>query len=202
MQHFRFGSIYAMLMVVGMLCISGCIFDTRDPELPGISVQYVDASDPGNVVFNLEQALIELDPGGFQNMLSPDFRYEPDSGTLSNYPTVDWDNWGYDEEVAFINSFLSNVDGVTAKLNLEIVEGDESGTGTEALVRYISSASVQEGGGEVKYRSLTTMEFRIEGTFWFLVRWFDEQGETDPDTSSLLPTLGQRRGAFAASGGR
>jgi hypothetical protein len=202
MQHFRFGPIYAMLMVVSLVNVSGCIFDTREPELPGATVDYVDASDPGNVVFNLEQALTELDPGGYISMLSPDFRYEPDGGTLANYSGVDWENWGYEEESAFIGAFLSNVTGVTANLNLEIVDGDESGTGTEALVRYISSTEVQEGGGEVKYRSSTTMEFRIEGTFWTLVRWFDEQGETDPDTNSLLPTLGQRRGAFAASGGR
>jgi len=190
-----------MLLAIGLLCLPGCIFDTRDPEQPGVSVQYVDASDPGNVVFNLEQALTELDAGGYVNMLSPDFRYDPDGGAQSSYPGVDWENWDFDQEVAFISSFLGNVDGIIADLNLEIVEGEESGTGTEALVRYISSVVVQESGGEVRYRSLTTMEFRIEGTFWALVRWFDEQGESDPDGGGLLPTLGQRRGAFAASGG-
>ncbi|MCB1150684.1 hypothetical protein KDK88_04015 [bacterium] len=180
---------------------AGCIFTPRDPEAPGQSVEYVNDSDPGNVVYNLEQALLNLDPAGYQTRLSEDFRYEPDSGTLANYPGVDWANWGYEQEVAFIQDFLGNVDGVNPNLNLELIEGDDSGAGTEAFVRYISAVTVESGGGEIKYRATVTMEFKIDGTFWRLSRWFDEQGETDPDTGALLPTLGQRRGAFAASGG-
>lgn len=202
MALFRSGSIYAIMMAaVAVLAGSGCIFSPRDPEPPGASVQYVNDSDPGNVVFNLEQAMGALDPAGFEERLSQDFRYEPDGLTLSNYPDVDWAGWGYEQEQAFIRDFLGNVDGVAADLNLELVEGDESGTGTEALVRYVSAVTVESGGSEVKYRATVTMEFKIDGTFWRLSRWFDEQGETDPDSGALLPTLGQRRGAFAASGG-
>jgi len=202
MAPFRHGRIYAIMMVLAAVPAgSGCIFSPRDPEPPGASVQYVNDSDPGNVVFNLEQAMGALDPSGYQERISQDFRYEPDGGTLANYPDVDWAGWGYEQEVAFIQDFLGNVDGVTADLNLELSEGDESGVGTEAFVRYVSAVTVESGGSEVKYRATVTMEFKIDGTFWRLSRWFDEQGETDPDSGALLPTLGQRRGAFAASGG-
>jgi len=203
MGVFRSRGVCAILMAVGcaVLTGAGCVFTPRDPEPPGASVEYVNDSDPGNVLFNLEQALQETDPSGYQERLSEDFRYEPDSGTLAAYPGVDWANWGYDQEVAFIQDFLGNVDDVTANLDVELIEGDDSGSGTEAFVRYVYAISVLSGGSEIQYRATVTMEFKIDGTYWRLSRWYDEQGETDPDSGALLPTLGVRRGAFAASGG-
>ena len=112
---------------------------------------------------------------------------------------MDWENWDREQEIAFIEQFLNNVDGVTSVLDEEIIQGEWSGNSAE--LQYIYSVRVAESGGEVPYRARVTLEFRLDGNSWLLVRWFDEQGEEDPDTGSQLPTLGRRRGAFAVSGG-
>jgi len=180
---------------------AGCLFEPRDPEPPGNNqIDYLPATDTDNVLENLQRAIGALDPNGYERMLSSDFAYEPDGGALANYPDVDWERWDSDQEVAFMAGFLSNVVGVTADLKAEEF-GDIPGP-SEAELRYVYALTVTEiGDSEVKYRAQATLEFRIDGTEWRLSRWIDEQGETDPESNALLPSLGQRRGAFAASGG-
>ncbi len=110
---FRFGPIFAIIML-GVVS-SGCLFEPRDPAPPGTNViQYLDPSDPDNVLENLERSLNGLDPAGYERMLSDDFVYEPDGDTMANYPAVDWESWDRAKEVAFVTSFLSNVTGVEA----------------------------------------------------------------------------------------
>ena len=197
---FRLGLIFAIISM-GMVC-PGCLFEPRDPEPPGtIQIDYFPPLSTDNVLANLELALAGGDPSGYERMLSDDFRYVPDSGVLTNYPGVDWDNWGKEREVAWVGSFLGNVESVTADLQAEGF-GDEPGTSTAEL-RYVYALTVTEiGNSQVPYRAQANFELLIDGTEWRLSRWTDEQGETDPDGGGLLPSLGQRRGAYAASGGR
>jgi hypothetical protein len=199
MMHFRSGPIFAILFVI--VTCAGCLFEPRDPEPPGTSqTNYLPATDTDNVLENLQRAIGALDPNGYERMLASDFTYEPDGGTLANYPDVDWEAWDSAQEIAFMAGFLSNVIGVIADLKAETF-GDTPGP-TEAELRYVYALTVTEiGNSELKYRAQATLEFRIDGTEWRLSRWIDEQGETDPESNALLPSLGQRRGAFAASGG-
>jgi hypothetical protein len=88
---------------------------------------------------------------------------------------------------------------VLANLDAEVVQGEWDGT--TAHLRYVYAVEVTESGGVVPYRASVTLDFQLDGTFWVLARWFDEQGALDPETQNPRPTLGQRRGAFAASGG-
>lgn len=196
---FRRGLIFAILLTV--VSCAGCLFEPRDPELPGTNtIDYLPPLSTDNVLGNLERALAGGDPSGYERMLSDDFVFVPDSGALSNYPDVDWDGWGKDQEVAWVGSFLGNVESVTADLQAEEF-GDEPGT-SSAELRYVYALTVTEiGDSQVLYRAQATLEFHIDGTEWRLTRWTDEQGETDPDSGALLPSLGQRRGAYAASGG-
>jgi hypothetical protein len=151
------------------------------------------------VLANLETAFNNLDPAGYERQIATEFQYQPDSGTQASYPDVDWDNWNRTNEIAFIEQFFNNVEGVTSNLNEVAIQTGWEGNSAE--LQYIYSVRVAESGGEVPYRGRVTLEFRLDGTFWKLFRWFDEQGEEDPDTGSQLQTLGQRRGAFAVSGG-
>lgn len=199
-MRFRFGLIVAIL-ICGLVC-SGCLFEPRDAAEPGgVAINYLPAADPVKVLVNLGLALGGGDPSGYERMLAEDFMYVPDGSAEANYPGVDWTGWGLEQEVAFVNSFLNNVDGVTADMQAEEIFG-WGGSGNEAELIYVYAVEVAESGGETPYRARARLEFRIEATEWRLVRWIDEQGENDPDTGGLLPSLGQRRGAFAASGGR
>ncbi|MBK9302340.1 MAG: nuclear transport factor 2 family protein [bacterium] len=203
MTLYRRGSFLAIMitsLTLGLVPMSGCLFEPRDAEPPtGGSITYLDQSSPGNVLANLETAFQNRDAAGYDRQIAAEFSYEPDADTEASYPDVDWEAWNRETEIAFIQSFFNNVDGIAADLNaVEIQEGVE---GTTAEFIEIYAVTVTESGGAVPYRARATFNFRLDGTFWVLTRWFDEQGETDPGTQTSLPTLGQRRGAFAASGG-
>ncbi|MDO9693967.1 MAG: hypothetical protein Q7W56_04500 [Candidatus Latescibacteria bacterium] len=201
MTPYRKGSFLAiMILSLGLVPALGCLFEPRDAEPPtGGSITYLDQSSPENVLANLETAFQNQDAAGYERQIASDFVYEPDGDTQASYPDVDWSTWNRDTEIAFIQNFFNNVDGIAANLNAEVIQEGVEGTTAEFIEIY--AATVTESGGEVPYRARATFNFRIDGTFWVLARWFDEQGEQDPETQNSLPTLGQRRGAFAASGG-
>lgn len=194
-----FATIVLSLMAAAILPLGGCLFTPRDPETPGVSVTYLPQSEPGNVIANMEKAMTSLDPAGYDRQIAEDFTYEPDSGTQASYPGVDWSTWTRETEIAFMNDFLNNVDGVTVNMRDEDVFTQWSGT--EAELRYVYRLMVDESGSQVPYRANVTLGFRLDGTFWVLTRWYDEQGAQDPDSGANLPSLGQRRGAFLAAGG-
>jgi hypothetical protein len=195
-------ALYGLILAIFALAWSGCIFQPRDPEDPGGTViTYLPQSEPRNVIANIEKAMENLDPAGYDRQIAEDFVYEPDSGTEASYPGIDWAAWGREQEVEFMNAFLGggSVTGVTS--DMRAVELDTDWSGSEAFLRYTYSIVVDESGSQVPYRATVSLDFRLDGTFWVLYRWFDEQGEQDPDSGANLPSLGQRRGAFAAAGG-
>ncbi len=187
-------------LVLASLLLGGCLFEPREAESPaGEIINYLPQANPINVLENLQTALQHTDAGGYDRMIADDFTYVPDSDTEASYPTVDWSGWNREKEIAFITDFFNNVEGIDANLREEAIFTDWSGT--EAELRYIYRIDVHESGGIVPYRASVTFNLRLEGTYWVLTRWYDEQGEQDPDSGAQLPSLGQRRGAFAVAGG-
>jgi hypothetical protein len=178
----------------------GCLFEPREPAMPGgEEINYLVQSAPEFVLANLEEAFQHTDAAGYERQIAEVFVYEPDSSTEANYPNLDWSSWDREMEIQFINNFFNNVDGITADLTLEQLQTDWSGSFAE--LRYVYAIEVESGGSMVSYKATVTLDFILDGTFWKLTRWFDESGESDP-VSSLLPTIGQRRGAYyIASGG-
>ncbi len=202
MTHYRQGSFLAiMILSLGLaFVLGGCLFEPRSAEPPvGGSISYLDQSQPENVLANLEIAFQNRDAAGYERQIAADFSYEPDGDTQASYPDVDWSTWNRETEIAFIQSFFNNVDGIAANLNETVVSEGVTGTTAEFRERYV--VTVTESGGFVPYRASVTFNFVLDGTYWVLSRWFDEQGGEDPVSHAPLPTLGQRRGAFAASGG-
>ncbi len=187
-------------MVLAWVCAGGCLFTPRVAESPaGQVIDYLPQANPINVLENLQTAMNNTDAAGYDRMIAEDFTYVPDPDTESSYPGVDWSTWNREKEIAFITDFFNNVQGIQANLREVAVFTDWSGT--EAELRYIYRVDVQESGGVVPYRASVTFNLRLDGTYWVLTRWLDEQGEQDPDTGAQLPSLGQRRGAFASAGG-
>ena len=191
------GSFLAIILLVPA---AGCLFQPREAEPPGVvNVDYLPRQDPLSVLSNLETAFTHLHASGYQDQIADDFTYEPDSDTQASYPNVDWASWNRDMEVAFITNFFNTVSAITANMTAETIQPQWSGD--EAHLRYVYAMTVSEAGGETPYRGQVTLDFRLDGTYWKLYRWYDEAGGRDPDTQAVLPTLGQRRGAFAVQGG-
>jgi hypothetical protein len=193
-----------LLMLVLALAsapLGGCLFDTRDPEPPETAaIDYLPRSSPANVFENLRLALVNKDSGGWDTAVSEEFQYVPDGFTESLFPAVDWAGWGKEQEMAFISNWFAA--GVTIEssslewLDTAVSTPDGSGGFAEWDVIYFLTTTDQFGS-TTRYRGRAIMEFSLEGSYWFLSYWRDEQGEQDPDDpANTLATFGALRGTF------
>ncbi len=191
----------ALAILAGALLCGGCLFEPRDVEFPGgVVINYLAQDRPENVRENIQIALNNTDAAGYDRQIAEDFVYEPDGDTESAYPGVDWTAWDRAQEIAFITDFFNTVEGVEADLRFDELKTDWSGS--QAELQYVYRIGVSEGGASVVYYMATvTLEFRLDGTFWVLTRWYDEAGGSEEEGGLVLNTLGQRRGLFATSGG-
>ena len=196
-MHRRWG--WTLLLAAALVGSGGCFFEPRAPEQPAaIEINYLPQDQAANVWENVQKAMNGLDAAGYERQIAEDFTYEPDGQTLATYGDVDWEAWGRETEIAFMTDMLNNVGGIAADLRYEIIF-DEPGD-TRAELRYIYDVTVTEADGSTTpYRAEVVVEIFIEGTDWVITRWYDVSGESDG--GSIRNTLGDRRGAFARSGG-
>ena len=185
-----------------LLLSAGCIFNPRDPEPPsvGTTVSYNPRNSPRNVWENLQISLQHNDSFGWEENTSVDFIYFPDTEAANQFPGV-FDGWDYEREKSFINNFYAT--GVTnqAKMrNDEFNVPEPSGTEVvwEGVIYYVRVTDPNDGS-EIRYRASAIITFRLEGNFWYIYRWEDQTGESDPDSGQILPTLGVLRGTFGSN---
>ena len=182
------------------LALGGCLFEPREPETPSSgSIQYLPRSSAANVWENCRLALVNKDVGGWDTNVSPAFIYIPDTDTRGAYPGVDWDNWGKDAEMAFINAWFATDVTIEADLLDEAINTpDGAGGVAEWDLIYLINVTDNQSGGVTRYRGRAIIRFDIPATYWFVSFWHDEQGEQDPDNpDATLETMGRLRGAFA-----
>lgn len=191
----------AALALPGAMILTGCQ-DSPDPsgvEPPtGGGPDYQPLISPAAVWANLEEALAATDPFGWEEQLSPSFRYVPDSSTATAYPGVAWSTWGRAQDVAVIDNLGAATDSVAADL-LDVVFNAADPAGTEAQWDLIYDIRIWNApGGLNRYRGRALIDFALEGTVWQVTRWEDLQGESpEDDPSVLMPTFGAVRGALA-----
>lgn len=188
----------ALLSLVVPLAAGGCLFEPREPEPPTTqAIDYLPRSNPDNIWENCRLALINRDTGGWDTAVSESFRYEPDSDTRQAYPDIDWGQWGKDREMSFINSWFSS--GVQIQADLRETEintpGGADGFAEWELI-YLLTVTDSQTGTVTRYRASAVLQFTLEGSYYYLSYWRDEQGEEDPDTGAALETMGRLRGAF------
>jgi hypothetical protein len=196
-----------MAVISGSLVVAaGCLFEPRDSEPPssGGEVVYLPRGEAINVWTNAEKALNAIDTPGWGDAIgggvaeSPGFRYIPDGQTLQDFPNVDWDNWDREAEMAFITNFFNNVNLVQADLRDSTIFFEDP-SGGEADWRFIYFLTVTDANGATtKYRASCEIRLRLRGSFWYIEEWIDEQGEEDPGTGAILPTMGSLRATFVS----
>jgi hypothetical protein len=190
------------LLLPLLLALSGCIFEPRTPEPPslGTTVSYNPRTSPRNVWENLQISLQNNDSFGWEENVSVDFTYWPDTEAENEFPGA-FDGWNYEREKAFINNFYAA--GVTnaAKMrNDDFNVPEPSGTEVvwEGVIYYVRVTDPNDGS-EIRYRASALVTFRLEGNFWYIYRWEDQTGESDPDSGQILPSLGVLRGTFGSN---
>lgn len=149
------------------------------------------AFDPGDVLENLEQRVEDRDWIRYRDFLSDDFRFVPFPQVTHDYPMVDWDSWGIEEEIRFIREFVSPSQTASLDLTGQVLEkGRESRGRAEWDLVYTMNFSGQA------FQSRATMVFEKVDNLWFLLEWVDTTMETEEDTGSTLETSGTLRGAL------
>ncbi len=182
--------------------LSGCIFTPRDPELPtsGASINYLPRTSPRNVWENLQLSLNNIDSFGWEENLHPEFTYIPDAEAEAQFPGA-FVGWDLAKELTFIDSFYSSGVSNLAKMrNDEFNVPEPVGTEVrwEGVIYYIKVTNTADNS-ETRYRASAIITFRFEGNFWYVYRWEDQVGESDPDTGQILPTMGVLRGTFGSN---
>lgn len=190
----------ALLGVALVPLLGGCIFDVRDPEPPTTqAIDYLPRSNAANVWENCRLALVNRDAGGWDTALSQDFVYEPDSETVQAYPGIDWSQWGKSQEMNFISSWFAS--GVQIQANLrdtDINTPDGAGGLAEWEIIYLLTITDSQTGSQTRYRASAVLQFTLEGSYYYLSYWRDQQGEEDPVSGATLETMGRLRGAFGS----
>lgn len=192
--------------LAGLLACSlagaGCLLQPREAEPPqtGDIVVYLEQIDPANTWDNLQTSAEATHAPGWEGAISQtSFVYIPDSAAEAQFPGV-FDNWSREREIAFINAlYNSDVTIVATMRNPGFVVPPSSGS-VSVWENVIYDLRVTSGvdGSSVRYRGSAIITFTLEGNFWYISEWRDQQGESDPDTNQLLSTLGVLRGNFAS----
>ena len=193
----------AIWLVCSTVLLSGCLFTPREPEPPGtgVEIDYLPRSSPANVWSNLEKSLFATHAPGWEDNISLiEFRYIPDDEARDQFPPNTFVDWDRAREVTFINNFYnSNVTNIAKMSEDGYVFPPAAGNEmTVEDIIYDLKVINDVDGSEVRYRGKCDVIFRLEGNFWYIYEWRDLQGESDPDTGTLLNTMGVLRGTFGS----
>ncbi len=193
----------AVLLLTGLVLLSGCLFTPREPEKPGTGVQidYLPKSAPANVWANLEKSLeASHAPGWEDNISLIEFRYIPDDEARDLFPPDTFIGWDRPREVTYINNFYnSGVSIVAQMVQTGFVFPPASGNEmTIEDIIYDLVVTNDADGSVVRYRGKCDVIFRLEANFWYIYEWRDLQGESDPGSGQLLNTMGVLRGTFGS----
>ncbi len=188
--------------LVGFLCLTlfcGCLFTPRDPEPPSSAapIDYLPRTSPRNVWANLGTSLENNDSFGWEENLHPEFTYLPDAESENQFPGA-FTGWDLAKEMIFINNFYaSDVTNIASMRDSDFNVPEPVGNEVhwEGVIYYVRVGS---DGSETRYRASAIIIFRFEGNFWYVYSWEDQVGESDPDSGTILPTMGVLRATFGS----
>ena len=120
----------AALLLAMATALAGCLFTPRDPDPPslGSQVTYLPKSQPRNVWENLQISLQNNDSFGWDDNISEDFLYVPDSEAEQQFPGR-FTDWNKEKEINFIeNFFTADVNNIAKMRNDDFSIPQSSGT--------------------------------------------------------------------------
>ncbi len=192
-----------LVLAVGVGLPGGCFFEPRDaaPPATGTTVIYFDQNSSANVWANMGTSLEATHAPGWEDNISLDtFIYIPDTETENQYPGV-FVNWDREREVSFINNLFNSDVKITAQMrDDDFVVPPDAGTEMEwENVIYDVTVTSNIDQSVTRYRGSAIITFRLEGNFWYIYQWRDQQGESDPGSGTLLPTMGVLRATIGSN---
>ena len=193
--HCSFGGLAA--------CAAAACSPPRTPEPPssGEAIQYLPRSSPENIWANAQISLENVDAFGWDEAFSENFTYDPDSDAEGQFPGA-FEGWNKEREMAFINGFYDSGVSIDAQMRNDdfVIPDHSSGEVDWENVIYDLIVTSGSDGSVTRYRASAIITFKLENNFWYIYRWEDLQGESNPDNpDELLSSMGVLRGTFGSN---
>lgn len=185
-----------LLAVTGVVVLGGCA-DAGSGDGPGQLVGG-GTGTPEQTWQNMERALNEHAPAGWRDALGTTFEYVPDPVSAARFPGM-LTAWGRADELAFAQTVFAATLEFHARLNVDDAPcpHPEGGAVVWPAVEYSLVVAGPEGESPVTYRGTADLEFRLDGSFWYLYRWVDLSGAAAPWNEDVVcPTLGELRAVY------
>ena len=174
-------SYFLITILAALLLVAGPAAAQKGKPLTG-------AFDPEQVLANLELTVKERDWRRFGDFLAEDFRFIPFDSVPLEHPSVEWDKWGREREIRFVEELVSPNFGAVLELREHIlVRGPESHDRAEWDLIY---SLVTRGQ---LFRSRAIFVFERVDDLWYLREWTDTTIETDKETGAAFSTSGSLR---------
>lgn len=150
------------------------------------------APDPDAVLKILETAVQNRSREDYRDALADSFVYVTDLTNEAMYPSIDWNNWGINEEVDFLDRLLSPV--LSAELRL-IENIDERGMPADHRAHYrITYQLIIEGH---IYTAEATFDFVETDNRWYLWKWEEIMPVNVPSGGGVFSNSGEARASLA-----
>jgi|GEM_PF-2504770 len=179
----------AFLVVIIALALpvrpAGTAVAQEPPPLTG-------AYDPETLLRQLEKLVEARDWKSYAEYLSPGFRFIPYASLWVEYPTMEWDLWGRDREIDFIEEMVTGGGQSSLRLLDKVLDAGLESHGRsewDLIYTLVSRQTV--------FRSRAIFVFEEVDNLWYLREWIDTTIENDPETGAQLQTSGSLREALS-----
>ena len=169
-----------LLIALGM---SGCFFDTRDPEqgTGEVCFKSVPSTEEDFVFGNMDGSMECLQAATYLDQLADDFVFVPSPGAQAQFPGVFpvGETFGPDKEELFLDRLFADADSIGSKLLLLEIN-PPSGTTEVIFDAAYEFRVVSMDGSAITYSGEAFYTLRQEATTWFMTRWEEKGGGTNP----------------------
>ncbi|MBD3180065.1 MAG: hypothetical protein GF417_10985 [Candidatus Latescibacteria bacterium] len=176
-----------LIVVISTLVLQGCLFETRDPVVPGGGEEdtWVPVEEATDVFTNLSSGFSELANSNYERSLSDEFLFVPTGTDQGQYPGI-LDDWDKSDELDFLNKIKGDYTGERS-----IRFGDESGefdqVNLEGDEPWVEGEYLITLEGEASYGGIARFTFvRAGQPKYQLKEWRDIDFLGDYSTSGSL----------------
>lgn len=184
-------------LAIALVFVSGCGKDDGPLSPPVIGDPQ---GSPDDTWQCLQRSLDSHTGEAWSDAIGQDFQYVPDSASAANHPHA-FDAWDREAELAFVGAlFAAAVDFEAQMLPTDFaVPAPQGSTVIWTEVPYSVRVDGRGTGIAVVYRGVAELEFRLDGTLWYLHRWVDLRGQPAPWSPDVIcPTFGELRARYGS----
>ena len=178
----RRASLVPMALLIA-LSVAGCFFDTRDPEqgTGEVCFKSVPSIEEDFVFGNMDGSMECLQASTYLDQLADDFEFIPSPGAQAQYPDVFpvGEMFGPDKEELFLDRLFADADSIGSNLLLLEIN-PPSGTTEVIFDAAYEFRVVSKDGSAITYSGEAFYTLRQEATTWFMTRWEEKGGGTNP----------------------